>query len=59
MRPVEIVTVVVSLPLIAALVAAEMADRAPPAPPQRSAEVNAPAPTFFDEIVVVAKRTTG
>lgn len=59
MKPAEIVTVVVSIPMIAALLAAEVAESRTPAtaPVVRTAQAEMPAPTFFDEIVVTAKRT--
>ena len=57
MKPAEIVTVVVAIPVIAALFAAELAaSRAPaPAPVERTAQVE---PAVLDEIVVTARRTT-
>lgn len=60
MKPAEIVTVVVAIPVIVALFAAEVAaSRAPaPQPVARTAQVETLAPVFFDEIVVTAKRTT-
>ena len=60
MKPAEIVTVVVAIPVIAALLAAEVAEsRAPaPKPVARTAQVERLSPAFFDEIVVAAKRTT-
>ncbi len=60
MKPAEIVTVVVAIPVIVALLAAEVAaSRAPaPLPAARTAQVESLSPAFFDEIVVSAKRTT-
>ena len=64
MKPAEIVTVVVAIPLVVALFVAEVAEsRAPaPQPVARTAQVEtlnpAQSPALFDEIVVTAKRTT-
>ncbi len=60
MKPAEIVTVVVAIPVVIALLAAEVAEsRAPaPQPVARTAQIEALAPVLFDEIVVSAKRTT-
>lgn len=58
MKPAEVVTVAVAIPLIAAIIAGEVAaNRAPaPQPVQRTAQLESGA--NFDEIVVSAKRTT-
>lgn len=61
MKPAEIITVVVSVPLIAALMVSEMAAAHAPVAAVRTADVSNPAPaetsTAANEIVIIAKRT--
>ncbi|MDX2234258.1 MAG: hypothetical protein NW200_07145 [Hyphomonadaceae bacterium] len=59
MKPAEIVTVVVSIPVIAALLVAEAAGNreVETRPAARTAEINQPSPVYFDEIVVTASRS--
>ena len=62
MRPAEIITLAVSLPLIAALIASEMAAGEAPPPAVRTADARdlapAMAPANTNEIVVVARRAS-
>lgn len=59
MKPAEVVTVVVSIPMIAALITAEVAaSRAPEPMPVETAHAAALSANFFDEIVVVARRAS-
>lgn len=60
MKPAEIVAVAVAIPMIVALIAAEVAESRTPAPQSaRVAAASELAPAFFDEIVVVAQRASG
>lgn len=60
MKSAEIVAVAVAIPMIVALIAAEVAESRAPAPPSavRTVEASDLAPAAFDEIVVVARRAT-
>ncbi len=58
MKPAEIATVVVAIPVIVALFAAGAAESHAPASVAVTARSEGPAPVFFDEIVVSAKRPT-
>jgi len=59
MKPAEFVAVAVAIPMIVALIAAEVAESRAPAPSAvRTVQADGPAPANFDEIVVVAKRAT-
>ena len=58
MKPAEIVTVVVAIPLVAAFLVSEIAaSRAPaPSPAVRTAALQALAPVMPNEVVIVARR---
>jgi hypothetical protein len=58
MKPAEIATVVVAIPVIVALFAAGAAESRATAPVAATARAESPQPVFFDEIVVTAKRAT-
>ena len=58
MKPAEIVTVVVAIPVIAALFAAEVAASRAPAPQQPVTRTVQVEPAVLDEIVVTVRRTT-
>lgn len=60
MKPAEFVAVAVAIPMIVALIAAEVAESRGSAPPSvvRTVQAERPTPANFDEIVVVANRAT-
>lgn len=60
MKPAELVTVITSIPLFAALLVTEAAKPAAPqsAPAQQTVKASAAAPVAVDEIVVIARRPT-